>query len=468
MQGLTPDICVIGAGSGGLAAATAAAAFGASVVLVARDTMGDRPDAGILAAHALLATARRAEAMRNAASFGLKPPRVAVDFREVRAHLRTVSAAVAPRTATERLAGLGIRLVVGAARFTDARAVAVDDDVEIKARRFVIASDAVMAPPPIPGLDATPYLTVDTVAELTALPKQLIVIGAGSQGLALAQAFRRLGADVTVLDGTAPLPDEDPECVQIVLDQLEREGVLLRTAASIVSVAKARTRILVTLADGEAVEGTHLLVATARQPATAGLDLDKAGIATGPSGVVVDRRMRTTNKRVYAIGEVTGAPPLIHLAEAQAELVVGQALSRSRTTVAAVPRVTFTDPELAHVGLTEVQARAGHRHLRILRWPYQESDRAQAERATAGHIKVVTTARGVILGVTIAGAGAGEMIGIWALALARRLNIRAMTEFIVPYPTLAEISRRAAQSAFTVRLTSSFVRRIIAFFRWFG
>jgi pyruvate/2-oxoglutarate dehydrogenase complex dihydrolipoamide dehydrogenase (E3) component len=410
--------------------------------------------------------------MRNAASFGLKPPRVAVDFRDVRTHLRAVSAAVAPRTATERLAGLGIRLVAGAARFTDARTVAVDDEVEIKARRFVIASDAVMVPPPIPGLDATPYLTADTVTELTALPKQLIVIGAGSQGLALAQAFRRLGVEVTVLDGAAPLPDEDPECVQIVLDQLEREGVVLRAAASIASVAKARTRILVTLAGDEAVEGTHLLVATGRRPATAGLELDKAGIATGPNGVVVDRRMRTTNKRVYAIGEVTGAPPLIHLAEAQAEFVVGHALSRSRTAIAAVPRVTFTEPELAHVGLTEAQAQAqartGYRHLRILRWPYEENDRAQAERTTAGHIKVVTTARGVILGVTIVGASAGETIGVWTLALAHRLNIHAMTEFIVPYPTLAEISRRAAQSVFTVRLTSSFVRRIIAFFRWFG
>jgi pyruvate/2-oxoglutarate dehydrogenase complex dihydrolipoamide dehydrogenase (E3) component len=278
-----------------------------------------------------------------------------------------------------------------------------------------------------------------------------------------------------VLEAAQPLAKDDPECAQIVLDQLAREGVVLRSGVRIYAVAKARAKVLVTLAgpdggEGETIGGTHLLVAAGRRPNIDGLALDKAGIKAEPRGIVVDRGLRTSNKRVYAIGDVAGGPQFTHVANAHAGIVIRNALFRlpAKTSSDAVPWVTFTDPELAQVGLTEAQARERHLRPRILRWPYHENDRAQTERATSGHIKVVTTDRGAILGATIVGVGAGEMIGVWTLALQRGLNIRAMTEFILPYPTFAEIGKRAAVSYFTPRLTSPFVRRIIDFFRWFG
>ena len=477
MEVLTPDICVIGAGSGGLSVAAAAAAFGVPVVLVERDRMGGEClNTGCVPSKALLAAAKRAMALRNAQAFGIMAQRVAVDFRQVHAHVHGVIAAIAPNDSRERFTGLGVRVIEGTARFADPRTVVVNDDAfEIKARRFVIATGSTAAVPPIPGLDETPYLTNETIFDLRVQPKQLIVIGAGPIGLEMAQAFRRLGSEVTVLEAAQPLAKDDPECAQIVLDQLERDGVVLRTGVRIASIAKSRARILVTLAnDGDAhedvIEGTHLLVATGRRPVIDGLDLDKAGVKAEPGGIVVDKRLRTSNKRVYAIGDVAGGLQFTHVANAHAGIVIRNALFRlpAKMNGAAVPWVTYTEPELAQVGLTEAQARQRYRNVRILRWPYHENDRAQAERETQGHIKVVTSKHGRILGATIVGVGGGELISTWTLAVGHRLNIRAMTEIIVPYPTLAEIGKRAAMSYYTPGLTSPFVRRIITLLRRFG
>jgi pyruvate/2-oxoglutarate dehydrogenase complex dihydrolipoamide dehydrogenase (E3) component len=477
MELLTPDICVIGAGSGGLSVAAAAAAFGVPVVLVERDRMGGEClNTGCVPSKALLAAAKRAVALRNMQPFGIMAQRVAVDFRQVHGHVHGVIAAIAPNDSRERFTGLGVRVIEGTARFADPRTVVVGDDAfEIKARRFVIATGSTAASPPIPGLEETPYLTNETIFDLRVQPKQLIVIGAGPIGLELAQAFRRLGSEVTVLEAAQPLAKDDPECAQIVLDQLERDGVVVRAGVRIVSVAKSRTRILVTLADGdgaqeETIEGTHLLVAAGRRPVIEGLDLDKAGIKAESRGITVDKRLRTSNRRIYAIGDVAGGPQFTHVANAHAGVVIRNALFRlpAKMNGDAVPWVTYTEPELAQVGLTEAQARQRYRRVRILRWPYHENDRAQAERETHGHIKVVTSNGGRILGATIVGVGAGELISTWTLAIGQRLNIRAMTEFIVPYPTLAEIGKRAAMSYYTPHLTSPFVRRIISFLRRFG
>jgi pyruvate/2-oxoglutarate dehydrogenase complex dihydrolipoamide dehydrogenase (E3) component len=478
MEVLTPDICVIGAGSGGLSVAAAAAAFGVPVVLIEKDKMGgDCLNTGCVPSKALLAAAKRAEAIRNAAPFGVKAQRVTVDFREVHRHVHSVIDAIAPNDSRARFTGLGVRVIEGTARFKDARTVVVDDDeFESKARRFVIATGSTAALPPIPGLADTPHLTNETVFDLRVLPKHLIVIGAGPIGLEMAQAFRRLGSDVTVLEAAQPLAKDDPECAQIVLDQLEREGVVLRTAVRVASIAKVRSRINVTLAGAdevaptETIEGSHLLVAAGRRPVIDELDLDKAAIKAERRGIVVDKGLRTTNKHVYAIGDVAGGLQFTHVANAHAGVVIRRALFRlpAKLKTEAVPWVTYTEPELAHVGLTEAEARQRHRNLRILRWPYHENDRAQAERETHGHIKVVATRRGKILGATIVGAGAGELIATWTLAINRGLKIRAMTDFVVPYPTLAEIGKRAAITFYTPGLTSPFVRRIIAFLRRFG
>lgn len=477
MEVLKPDICVIGAGSGGLSVAAAAAAFGVPVVLIERDKMGgDCLNTGCVPSKALLAAAKRAEAIRTAAPFGIKTQRVAVDFRQVHEHVHGVIAAIAPNDSKARFTGLGVRVIEGTARFKDARTVVVDDEAfEIKARRFVIATGSAPALPPIPGLDETPHLTNETVFDLRVLPKELIVIGAGPIGLELAQAFRRLGSEVIVLEAAQPLAKDDPECAQIVLDQLEREGVVMRAGVRIASVAKLRSRIVVTLEGGdeaqaETIEGSHLLVAAGRRPVVESLDLGKAAIKLERGGIVVGKGLRTTNKRVYAIGDVAGGLQFTHVANAHAGVVIRNALFRlpAKMNPGAVPWVTYTEPELAHVGLTEAVARQRYRKVRILRWPYHENDRAQAERETHGHIKLIATKRGTILGVTIVGAGAGELIGTWTLAIARGLKIRAMTQFIVPYPTLTEVGKRAAMSYYTASLTSPFVRRIIAFLRRFG
>jgi len=470
---LQPDICVIGAGSGGLSVAAAAAAFGVSVVLVEKNKMGGEClNTGCVPSKALIAAGKRAHALADARAFGVSAGPADVDFAKVHRHVHDVIAAIAPNDSKERFNGLGVRVIAGAARFKDRNTVVVGDGIEIAARRFVIATGSSPALPPIAGLEAVPYLTNETVFDLTARPEHLIVIGAGAIGLELAQAIRRLGAAVTVLEAGEPLAREDGECAAIVLDALAREGVLVRSNVAIARVEGAGAKIKVVLAgDGEeAIEGSHLLIATGRRANTDGLALEQARIACDRNGIVVNKRLKTTNRHVYAIGDVAGRGQFTHLANYHAGLVIRNALFRLPVKVNAdlVPRVTFTDPELAHVGLTEAQARSRGLTIRLLRWPYHENDRAQTERETAGHIKVVTDGRGKIRGATIVGAGAGELITTWTLAIDRGLPIRALAGIIVPYPTLAEIGKRAAITYFTASLTNVWVRRIIALLRRFG
>ena len=476
-QELKPDICVIGAGAAGRAAASAAAAFGVPVVLIEKAAQksamgGDAGARGSVAATALAAMAERANIIRNAAHFGLKTARFGVDFAEVKAHLRDVANAMAPNETRQRLAGLGVRIVDGTARFLDARTVAAGE-FTIAARRFVIATGSSPALPAIPGLADTPHLTSDTVFDLTDCPRHLIVIGAGSAGLELAQTFRRLGADVTVLEAATPLASDDAECAAIVLDALEREGIAIRTSVAIAQVRRvlARVEIDITTPQGvEIIAGSHVLVAVGRRPNVEDLDLDAAGIRYATHGIVVDRRMRTTNKRVYAIGDVTVGPKSTHLATYHAELVVRHALFRQQTDLDhhTIPTVTHTDPELAQVGFLEDEARAYAGAIRVLRSPYRENDRALATEATNGHIKVIADRKGEILGATIVGAGAGEMIVTWTLAITQKLNIRAFAGLIVPYPAYGEVGKRAAMTYFMRGLTSNQVRRIIGWLRRLG
>src|SRR5664279_4818994 len=475
VETLKPDICVIGGGSGGLSVAAAAAAFGVPVVLVERHKMGgDCLNTGCVPSKALLAAAKRAELMRNAGPFGVIAQAVDVDFGKVRDHVQRVIAAIAPTDSAERFAGLGVRVIKGHAKFKDRRTVTVGDDVEIRARRFVIATGSTPALPPIPGLDEGPYLTNETVFDLSERPDRLIIIGAGPIGLEMAQAFRRLGSAVTVLEAAAPLAKDDPECAAIVLDQLEREGVVVRSGVKVVRVKHASGSVAVTF-DGaggeETVEGRYLLVATGRKPTTDGLDLDAAGIKYDRTGIMVNKKLKTANRRVYAIGDVAaGQLQFTHASNYHAGLVIRNALFRLpvRVNNDVIPWVTYTEPELAQSGLTEAEARKRGLKIRILRWPYHDNDRAQAERETHGHIKVVTKINGKIIGATIVGAQAGELIAIWTLAIARGLNIRDLTGIVLPYPTLSEIGKRAAIDYFTPSLTSPWVRRIIAWLRIFG
>jgi pyruvate/2-oxoglutarate dehydrogenase complex dihydrolipoamide dehydrogenase (E3) component len=485
---MRPDICVIGAGPGGLQVAMQAAAFGVPVVLVDThrgepgQTGADAVRAGRLPLSALIAAARRAHDVAQSPAFGVEVKSIRVDFARVRDHVRAVIEARAPNLARERLAGLGVRVIEGAARFKDLGTLAVAGDIEIAARRFVIATGSSSALPSIAGLEGVPYLTVETAFDLTVCPGHLIVLGAGSVGLEFAQAFRRLGAEVTVLDAAEPLGQDDPECVAVVLDQFAREGIRVRRGTAVAvaeaqwpSVSQSTLKLLLRDASGEeTIEGSHLLIAGGRWPNVVGLGLDVAGITYDEHGIKVDKGLKTANRRVYAIGDVTGdvtrGRQPAQAADHQASLVVRNALFRLpvRFDPEAIPRVTFTDPELAQVGLTEAVARRRGYRIRVLRWPYRENDRAHAEGKARGHIKVVTSARGRILGATIVGAEAGELITAWTLAISRRADIRALAGIAVPYPTLAEIGKWAATTYFMSGLTSSGVRRIIALLRRLG
>jgi pyruvate/2-oxoglutarate dehydrogenase complex dihydrolipoamide dehydrogenase (E3) component len=477
---LRPDICVIGAGAGGLSVAAAAAAFGVSVVLVEKGKMGgDCLNTGCVPSKSLIAAAKHARAIAQAEGFGLSAPPPDVDFAAVHKHLHEVIAAIAPNDAKERFTGLGVKVIEGSARFKNRRTVTVGNGLEIRARRFVIASGSSPSVPPIPGLEATPYLTNETVFDLTTRPEHLVIVGAGPVGLELAQAFRRLGAAVTVLEAQEPLAREDPECAEVVLGQLAREGVTLRSAIEIVRVEANESRIAIVVRDRgqdddagneQTIEASHLLIATGRTPSTADLGLEQARVRYGRDGIHVDEELKTSNKRVYAVGDVIGDAQFTHVANYHAGLVIRNVLFRQGAKVNGdvIPRVTFTDPELAHVGLTEAQARERKMKIHLLRWPYHENDRAQAERSTIGHIKVVTSTKGIILGATIVGAGAGELITTWTLAVTQGMNIKAIAGMVVPYPTLAEIGKRAAITYFTPTLTSSWVRRIVDLLRRLG
>jgi pyruvate/2-oxoglutarate dehydrogenase complex dihydrolipoamide dehydrogenase (E3) component len=474
---LKPDICIIGAGAAGLSLAAAAAAFGVPAVLIEKGRMGGEClNTGCVPSKAMIAAARRADVYRTSAPFGIKSVKPAVEFDQLNDHIHRVIGAIAPNDSKERFTGLGVRVIEGEARFRDTRTVVVgpENDVkfEIKARRFVVATGSLPVVPTISGLENVPFLTNENAFEQRERPKHLIVIGGGPIGLELAQAFRRLGSEVTVLEVVQPLGCEDPECAAIVLDAFAREGITVRSGVKVERVRQLRQRVEVVLAGAteETIQGTDLLIAVGRQPNVARLDLDAGRIKHDTHGVLVNKRFGTTNKRVYAIGDVTGLPQYTHSAGHQAALLIRHLLFRFPISFKSdeIPRVTFTDPELAHVGLTDEQAREKYGAIRVLRWPYRDNDRAQTDGEVRGHIKVVTDPKGLILGATIVGAAAGEQITAWTLAINHGLNIRAFAELVVPYPTYSEVGKRAALTFFTPRLTTNWVKRLLNVLRRFG
>lgn len=473
VQRIKADICVIGGGSGGLSVAAGAAQMGARTVLIERGEMGgDCLNTGCVPSKALIAAAKHASSMARGASFGLPNARPKIDFEKVNAHVRGVIEAIAPNDSVARFESLGVTVLKEHARFKDAKTV-IAGATEVKARRFVIATGSHASLPPIPGLDGVPVFTNETIFTNTVRPDHLIVIGGGPIGMEMAQAHRRLGAKVTVIEAAKVLAKDDPELTAFVVDRLAREGVTILEGAKIAGVAGEAGRIEVTLDEGgrpRTIEGTHLLVAAGRRPTVDGLDLDKAGIEVDAHGITADARLRTTNKHVFAIGDVIGGLQFTHVASYHAGIVIRNALFRlpAKVDYASIPWVTYTDPELAHVGMTEAEARARHMKINVLRWHLAENDRAQAERETEGEIKIVTDLHSRILGCTIVAPHAGELILPWVLAKSRALKMSAMAGLVVPYPTLSEISKRAASTYYTPTLFGPRTRAIVRFLGLFG
>ncbi|HET7714775.1 MAG TPA: NAD(P)/FAD-dependent oxidoreductase [Bauldia sp.] len=444
-----PEICVIGGGPGGIALAAAAANFGLPVVLVEKDGLGGTNlREGGVPSRALIAAAALHESLRRGPAIGVTGAPLQVNFAKVQEHVRGVVEAAARNVSAERLDALGVRVIRAEGRFADRRTV-IAGETTIRARTFVIATGSTPTAPAYDGLDTVDTLSIGEALDVSRKPAHLIILGASPRGLELAQAYNRLGIDASVIDSEAALVGEDPELVAPLLERLRAEGVRVRDRVAISGIARRKGGVRVTVKEnGEeiAVDGSHLLVVPGRVANVDGLGLDAAGIDFSPAGIVVDRNLRTTNKRVYAIGDAVAGPASAGRAEHHAALVLRTVTGRrtSGNAESGVPFVVFTDPEIARVGLGEEAARATDRAVRILRVPFAENDVAQAERTTAGLIKVIASDRGRILGAGVVGRGAGEIIAFWSLAMSSGLGIEALKSFPAPYPSRADISRRVA------------------------
>ncbi|MBT7760480.1 MAG: FAD-dependent oxidoreductase, partial [Rhodospirillaceae bacterium] len=353
--GLTVDICVIGAGSGGLSVAAGASQLGASTALVERHLMGgDCLNFGCVPSKALLAAAKSAHNVSNAGRFGLAAGPLSVDHKAVRQHVHDVVAAIAPHDSVERFQALGVNVIQGPARFVGAGEIEVNGQ-SVKARRFVIATGSSPMVPPIPGLDEVPYLTNETLFACDQAMAHLIVIGGGPIGVEMAQAHQRLGVQVTLIEMSRLLPNDDGELARVVHDRLARDGVNILTGVTVAGAARQQDGIAVRLDNGDEVAGSHLLVAAGRQANVTDLNLEAAGVEYSPRGIVVDRRLRTSNRKIFAIGDVAGGLQFTHVAGHHAGIVIRNALFRlpAKAKQTAIPWVTYTDPELAHVGLFE-------------------------------------------------------------------------------------------------------------------
>ncbi len=464
---VTCDVCIIGAGSGGLTMAAGASQMGARVVLIEKSAMGgDCLNTGCVPSKALLAAAEKAQSIREASAFGITSTAPNVDMQKVHQHVHEVMAAIAPNDSQERFEALGVHVIRAAASFIDRRHVRAGD-VRVKARYFVIATGSSPFVPPIPGLDRVNFLTNENLFDVQQHIEHLMVIGGGPIGMEMAQAMRRLGARVSVLEAVRLLSKDDPECAAIVIERMRREGVDF--------IEGGRDLRLAPAADGGidvhcrqqdedvCLHGSHILIATGRRANVYGLNLEQAGVDYSERGILVDQRMRSSNRRIFAIGDVTGSWQFTHIAAYQAGIALRNILFGlpAKAHDHAVPWVSYTDPELAQVGMQAGQAEQQRIPHKILRWRWQENDRAQAERRTEGLVKVVVRPNGRILGATIVGMHAGELIQPWVLAIEQKLSIKHMAASIVPYPTLAEVNKRVAGSFYSDALFSPRMRRLV-------
>ena len=457
---MTHELIVIGGGAAGLTAAGGAAMFGLRVALIEWGAMGgDCLNTGCVPSKALIAAAARAHAGRQGLRLGVRLHEPEVDFDDVRRHVRDAIATIAPHDSRERFEGLGVEVIQAPARFLDGRTVLAGNR-RLSAPRIVVATGSRPAIPPIPGLDRLPYLTNETLFDLRTLPDHLLVLGAGAIGCEMAQAFRRLGSAVTLIDAASPLAREDEDAATLVLARLRGEGVVLMTGAEAVRADRDGDLVSLTLADGRSATGTHLLVAAGRQADLGALGLDAAGVRHGPDGIVADARRRTSNRRIFAIGDCRAGPRYTHVAGYEGSLVALQVATGlpSRVDWRALPRVTYLDPELAQIGLTEREARDRHGSVEVIREDFAGNDRAVVEGDATGFLKLVRH-RGAVVGVTIVGARAGELLLPWAQAITGRASTFRLGAAVVAYPTRSEISRAAAFAAWQPTVFGRWPRR---------
>ena len=463
------DLVVIGGGAGGLVVAAGGASLGAKVALVEKHKMGgDCLWYGCVPSKSLIKSARIVHQMRHADRWAIAPAKPDVDLARVMARVAGVIRGIEPNDSPERFRSLGVDVIFGDGRFTGGDVFEVDGR-RLTARHFVIATGSRPAVPPIPGLADVPFLTNETLFALREDVPHLLVIGSGPIGSEMAQAFCRLGSEVTVLDqGSGILPREDRDLADVVQQTLEREGVRYHFGAKVESVAGRHGDLRATIRDHDGnvrtLAGTHLLVAAGRLANVEGLGLDAAGVQV-EHGRIVNTDLATANPRISVIGDAAGGYQFTHVAEHHAGIVLRRALFRMGWTKPSpvVPWCTYTDPELARVGLSETEARAQGVAHHVYRFPIADVDRARAEGETEGFAKVLADPRGKLLGAGIVAPHAGELIALYALAIGQGLKAADISATIHPYPTFAMVGRRAADQRMKERLTPSakgWIRRI--------
>ena len=473
MREIAADLCIIGAGPAGLTVASAASQLGRKTVLVEKGNMGgDCLNRGCVPSKALIAAARHAHAIRSGCNFGIDAGEPAIDFARVMSHVQGAIAAIAPDDAQERFERLGCIVFREEAAFLDRHTLRAGETT-VKARRFVIASGSSPNVPAIQGLSAVPFFTSDSIFDNKVLPHRLVILGAGPMGLEMAQAFRRLGSDVLLIEAEVPLASEDRELARILLECLTREGIRLMVSARVRSISTSQHALSLeveTAGGTEKIETSHLLVAAGRRPNVDGLGLDRAGVEFGAQGIRVDAGLRTTNPRIYAIGDVRGGLQFTHVAAHQASLVVRNALFRQpvRYEPAHMPRVVFTDPELAQAGLTEAEAAGRGISPKVLRWSLGRSDRARIDGRAEGLFKIILGRGGRVIGAGIVAPGAGELILPWTQMIASRQKIAAMAGAPAPYPTLSEDSRKVALTNYAAISANPWLRRALDMLSSFG
>lgn len=470
MNRIKTDICIIGGGSGGLSIAAGAVQMGAKVVLIEGHKMGgDCLNYGCVPSKALIASAKQAHAMSHGAKLGVSEVAPTVDYAAAKDHVHDVIATIAPLDSVERFEGLGVHVIEEFGRFISKTEVQAGDNI-IEARRFVVATGSGPFVPPIPGLDTVTHYTNENIFDLREKPKHLIVIGGGPIGMEMAQAHVRLGCKVTVIEGMKAFGKDDPEMAEIVLENLRNEGVNIVEEAQAEKISGKGKTITVHTPKGD-FTGSHLLMAVGRKVNTDKLDLDAGGITHDRGGLKVGADLRSvTNKKVYAAGDVAGGLQFTHVAGYHAGVLIRSMLfglpSKQRTDH--IPWATYTDPELAQVGLTEAQAKTKFgAQLEVVRFEFHHNDRLIAERKTKGLIKVMVV-KGRPVGASIAGHLAGELIGMWAMAIANKMKMSAIANTVLPYPTVSEVNKRAAGAYFTPRLFENpTVKRVVGFVqRW--
>ncbi|MDQ3628529.1 MAG: FAD-dependent oxidoreductase [Actinomycetota bacterium] len=442
------DLLVVGGGTAGIVGAKTAARLGARVVLVEHERIGgDCLWTGCVPSKALLAAADAADVARRGARFGVAASRVSVDFGQVMDHVRSAIAHIAPADSMEALERASVSVCTGTARFTGPDTAAIDGQT-VAFRQALVATGASPALPPVPGLTEVDYLTSETVWDLTELPTELVILGGGTIGCELGQAFARLGSRVTLVEGAARiLTREDPRAADEISRALADDGVDLITGSAVSRVEHTgHDTGTLCLDDGRQVPFTCLLVAVGRSPRTAAIGLDAAGVDVDDRGfVVVDDRLRTTNPRVWAAGDLTGHPQFTHTAGVHASLAASNAVLglRRKVDLTAMPRVTFTDPEVAAVGVPTDRPRAG---LRTIEWSHEHVDRAVTEGATDGFTRIVVDRRSHVLGATVVGPRAGETLGELTLAITQGLTTRDLAGVTHAYPTYNDGAWSAAIS----------------------